>query len=318
MKLTIAITFWDKDQNNIPKLLNNIEENVKVEHEVITIDNRDDTTIELSFTPTYTFGYNAKQFNARKKALELAKGEFIWFVDGDDEILELDSISDHDIQVYQYTSNNIEVHFTEEEIVDFYNTETFIGSFVPLWNKIIRKSLFDGFNYEADIITSEDIIYNLYAIRNAKSYKRFAKTIYHQNVGNSNNENITDTKTIDNIFYGHKDSIRIMEELCDKIDFSALEFQVFSYFMGKINRCTNMETVTALFNYLFKHFDAERINKHFLEFTYSSGFKSEIIKPMFGYLQEHYPEYEWQKYIEVEYLLFDGTKRTERQPVFKY
>lgn len=316
MKLTIAITFWDKDQNNIPKLLNNIEENVKVEHEVITIDNREDTTTKLSFTPTYSFGYNARQFNARKKALELAKGEFIWFIDGDDEIMELNSISDHDIQVYQYTSNNMEVHFTEEEIVDFYNTKTFIDSYVPLWNKIFRKSLFDGFNLEADIITSEDVIYNLYAIRKAKSYKRFSKTIYHQNVGNSNNFAIDNVDVIHNVFYGYEKSIQLIKELSGAIEFHALEYQIFSYFMGMINKCTSEETVLALLDYLFKFFDSERINKHFIEFTYCGGFRSETIKPIFNYLKEHYPQYEWQKYIEVEYTMFDGSTKKEKRPLF--
>ena len=104
--LSIGVTVCDKDFHLLSFLLEQIEERVKVEHEVIIIDNREQMlNVETTWQPTFKFGYNAFQFNARAKIIELAKGDYIWFIDGDDEVDYVDSFDyKEDIIVFSYES----------------------------------------------------------------------------------------------------------------------------------------------------------------------------------------------------------------------
>lgn len=90
--LSIVILFCDKDFQYIPDLISNIKECVKIPYQFVFIDNRENNKDE--FQPEvdwkyFSFGYNARQVQGRKKGVELADGEYIWFVDADDKVLEV-------------------------------------------------------------------------------------------------------------------------------------------------------------------------------------------------------------------------------------
>ena len=96
--ITIGIIFWDGDYRNCDKILKQIDERVKVDHETIIIDNTEGN--KLGQKATFAFGHNAYQFAARYKIIKMAKGDYLWFIDGDDEVLGLSTVPTEDIVAY--------------------------------------------------------------------------------------------------------------------------------------------------------------------------------------------------------------------------
>lgn len=192
--LSIGITICDKDYQKLDSLLAQIEERIKIEHEVIIIDNREQFKDEkTSWTPSYSFGYNAYQFSARAKIIELAKGDYIWFVDGDDNVEEVDEFDyTEDIIVFSYHSYpSGDIHIDENvytENLFSYDISTLIRP--VLWNKFVKRSLFTKEfikrNFGKKIVTNEDTLWGYEALRNASSLRIVDKIIYHHNEGLSN------------------------------------------------------------------------------------------------------------------------------------
>ena len=142
--LSIVILFCDKDVKYIPSLLKNIKENISINYEIVLVDNRETNKDKLTLDPEYqyfAFGYNARQVQGRKKGIELAKGDYIWFVDADDEVLEVDSSfeklmqKDYSIIVFDRTEYSLikNKHLTERTIL--------CSMGVQLWNKWIKASI---------------------------------------------------------------------------------------------------------------------------------------------------------------------------------
>lgn len=188
--ITIGITICDKDYTNCQALLNQIESRVSVEHEVIIIDNREQYLDEpTEWKADYTFGYNAFQFTARKKIIELAKGEYIWFVDGDDSIIRLDEFDcTEDIVCYNlYSNNKVEAVANRVYTENLCSMDMLEVISLPLWNKIIRRSLYDDLSdyslCDFKAVSMEDTFYLLFALKNAESLRTYAKTTYYHKKG---------------------------------------------------------------------------------------------------------------------------------------
>ena len=144
--LSIVITVCDKDYKNCENLTKQISERVHIPHEVIIIDNREKCLGEkTSWEADYAFGYNAFQFASRAKGIELAKGDYLWFIDGDDTIRDIDKI-DFDADIITFSYNNYpegDVHLREAFYIENLYTWEMTEEIKPvLWNKFIKKSLF--------------------------------------------------------------------------------------------------------------------------------------------------------------------------------
>lgn len=91
--LSIVIPFCDKDYKLIPHLLQNIKQDVHVSHEVILIDNREKMRNQQIRMPKnvkiISKGYNCYQFEARRFSVDFCQGEYVWYVDADDRVLEV-------------------------------------------------------------------------------------------------------------------------------------------------------------------------------------------------------------------------------------
>ena len=229
--LSIGITVCDKDYKLCENLLTQIAEKVKVEHEVIIIDNRekfkDDKT---SWNSTYSFGYNAYQFSARAKIIELSKGDYIWFIDGDDDIGEVDSFDwTEDIIAFSYSTYPVgEVHL-EEEVTDIFSYETSTKIKPVLWNKFIKRNLFsDEFiaKYRnLKIVTNEDVIWCYEALRYAESVKVVDKIIYIHNQGLSNKSDEITEGDLRNLTTGYKEMTEVLKGVIRDENFFAKSFQ---------------------------------------------------------------------------------------------
>lgn len=142
--LSIVILFCDKDVKYIPSLLENIKENISINYEIVLVDNRENNTDKFTLDPEYqyfAFGYNARQVQGRKKGIELAKGDYIWFVDADDEVLEVDSPfeklmqKDYSLIVFEKS----EYRYVQNECLVGRPLLCAMG--VQLWNKWIKTSI---------------------------------------------------------------------------------------------------------------------------------------------------------------------------------
>lgn len=219
--ISIGIIVCDKDYLNCEKLLSQIKERVLVEHEVIIIDNRENNLDDkTSWKATFSFGYNAYQFAARAKIIELAKGDYIWFVDGDDCIIGLEEMPfTEDIIVYSYFNEPygdglLPDRIITSNIVSFEN-ETLIKP--VLWNKLIKKSLFSSYDlsYTESLkaVTMEDLVWCYMALLNAANIRVCSKVIYQHFCGVSNVQIIKDVAPIKHLVTGFNNLHKVMESL---------------------------------------------------------------------------------------------------------
>ena len=161
MNLSIGVTFCDKDYQNYDKLIKQIKERVKIDYELIIIDNTEGN--KLGDKASFAFGYNAYQFAARYKIIKMAKNEYLWFIDGDDEIYEVEEVPYND-DVISFALNY------ENRDDKIYYSDFFSWNFIQLevkqalWNKFIRRSLYNDIdkyitNPDLKIVTLEDTIF---------------------------------------------------------------------------------------------------------------------------------------------------------------
>lgn len=226
VKLTIGITFCDKDCARMPHLLRQIEQRVKISHEVITIDNTEKGRMKQYVT--YSFGYNAYQYEARAKIIELAQGEYIWFIDGDDDIVG--TIKEfpytEDIIVFSFITDAIGIAPVTPQVIkgNIFTFSTCCPFYAALWNKFIKRSLYcEQYERGLKIVMGEDSLWLYRALKHARSVRVVKDIWYRQYIGVSNKlENIT-LADFDHLLTGHDDLERLMKkELGDEFSKEAI------------------------------------------------------------------------------------------------
>lgn len=286
MNVTIGMTFSDRDYFNVPLIIEQIKETVKCDYEIITIDNRDIYKNEpLLFEPTYSFGFNAYQFKARGKIIELANMDYIWFVDGDDYVLGLeDNNYDEDIIIYSY-EGELPIPYepcilSKEDIFDDgYNK---YGNM--LWNKIIKKELFNGLSaYSNNIngkVALEDAGHYLYAANNARSIRVLDDIIYKKNEGLSDKRSITEISTIKEIILGYQESLDFIRSFIKNDTFineKVIKPQCM-YYLGKIfYENSNIELMCETVKIIEKYFEYDVMNECFYNLVTNFISKNEYI-----------------------------------------
>lgn len=214
IKLSIGITVCGNDYKRLPSLLNQINEQVTVEHEVIIIDNTEGAKVPNA---TYSFGYNAYQYDARAKIIELAQGEYLWFIDGDDDIVsKIDAIPYvEDILVFSFISEpEGEVSMTPYvRSGKLLTTEIDRTIKCALWNKFIKRSLYNE-QYETGVkmTTNEDTIWMYRALKNAKTLRTINRIIYRHHAGFSTKVFCTTLDDLDHLLIGYEDMVRLLKE----------------------------------------------------------------------------------------------------------
>lgn len=193
MFLTIGILVSDKDTQHLDVLLSQIKEKVKIENEIIICNN---SSTELSVENAIVVnngGGNIYQLRGRKLIIENAQGDYIWFVDADDTI--------NDVQDEDFTGDIVEFNFTYinvNEIRPMKNNqysnitvsktslidECFNVNINTLWSKFIKTSILKEVAEkipEEDVSALEDWIYIYGSMTIAKTYEKSTQNIYNYN-----------------------------------------------------------------------------------------------------------------------------------------
>ena len=334
--LTIGITICDHDFKNCSNILEEIKERVTVPHEVIIIDNREEYINEpTEWKPTFSFGYNAYQFSARAKIIELAKGDYIWFIDGDDGIGYVNNLNyEEDIiafsfVVYPITNVHLEPKVYTENLFTYEMANEIRH---VLWNKFYKKSLFpkDFINKYVGVkmVTSEDTIWNYVALKNAKSLRVVDELIYYHKEGLTNRVGAVTLEEIESLLTGFDDMQKITKEVLGDNDFYKDSMRnTYNHLMTFVPRCHEMEKALKLMmNILPKEGFREALHESVIprlfsneqlkwvidlvDEKYGKGFSYLQKKCMVTYEDGHTEEYTFPQTIDFEEVSFKKSRGT--------
>lgn len=191
-KLSIIILFCDKDRQYLPNLLKQIRTNVKIPHEVVLIDNcTDPIEPDGDDFKYYAFGYNACQVAGRKKGVEIASGDYMWFVDVDDEVLPIaeDFVKymeeDSDVVVFNVQLSKPFFSSVEKDFIiegNLLQTAVYSTIGATLWNKWIRSRIVRKIERivprSARACALEDILLVIGALFYGKKLRFANRTVY--------------------------------------------------------------------------------------------------------------------------------------------
>lgn len=238
MILSIVILCCDKDYMMVSSLLNNIRNVWQEQHdsfldyEVIIVDNREneaDKHVDWNNNANvivHKSGSNIMQFASRAIGTRLAKGDYIWFVDADDSIVNIPIVNTIfsetiDILFFSTTASSSNLMRYEDLPEGLYAAddvyENFFGMAIAPWNKIIKGSLLIDIYTEIDnanvwhglkerFSVSEDLILSIFLFTHAHS-------IY-----------VSKQKCYD---YNTKTHAYVLKDMYKKADMDRLTFRVY-------------------------------------------------------------------------------------------
>lgn len=227
-KITIVSLFCDKDYHLVDFFLEKLKENIKVDYDVILIDNvsPEYQNKVTSLYEKYPFIYrhpenkNVYQYKARLFALDKIKTEYTWFIDIDDypEPFEEKDLHDADITYYSY-------HLVDEDIVlpaqnnikvpEVFTKQEFDS--LSLWNKIFKTTILKEASKripkDLEIRTYEDTILLVAALKCCETYDIDNKIILFKTPGMVHSRDQIEETMIDYISYGVKNSSDVLKTL---------------------------------------------------------------------------------------------------------
>ena len=187
-KLSVVITFWDGDFDRLPHIFDNVTNHIHIPYEIIIVDNREQNNLPIpeniaANSIHVKSGYNAACIPGRIFGAEKAGGKYLWFIDADDGIADIDdeTLLDNESDILSFHYNLIPSDSQSNPL----NSE--FGHFiyecgVSVWNKWYRRETFLA--AKNDVIGTglhfygEDFIYNYFVFHQHKDYKKIEQNIY--------------------------------------------------------------------------------------------------------------------------------------------
>lgn len=195
MEISIVVCLGDRNGNNFQRLYDNIVAVMIDNFEIVVVDNRTNKSVNIDFTQrfiTYISNTaNTRQLHGRMLGFKASHGDYIWFIDDDDEIVARPPvIKDMDMAVLQayikdfndidnkegFNWYTIDVHaplvYHKYLTFDLNDLDAkMVG--VLLWRKLIKRSVLEdaynvlcsawditGISHNEDVIVTRMLTYN--------------------------------------------------------------------------------------------------------------------------------------------------------------
>lgn len=215
MKVSCIILFCDKDWKYLDGLVNNIRKDMTVSHEVILVDNRKDRSrkIEIDGVVLKETKAACSTIQARKQAVEFASGDYVWFIDADDEIYHVPSermeiLDGYDVIIFNYESVTGKCFggITSDRYFSKDNNDPFSVSYSDIsqymnWNKWTRTEMLrlamSEISDDDEFCLFEDNLITTLVQRRIKSAVAIAETLYLYHDERAESQNFS-VKTLKN------------------------------------------------------------------------------------------------------------------------
>lgn len=207
---------------------------------------------------------------ARNSGIDIANGEYIGFIDGDDTIDKdmFEILIDNAIK-YDADISHCGYRMVFPSRVDYYHNtgvlinqdnksglrDLLVGDKVEpgLWNKIYRKGLFENIRINEDIKINEDLLVNYYLFKKSSKSIFYDKCLYNYTLrkNSASTSKINRNKIMDPI----KVAKEILNDLEKDSDLYNLAYE--RYIMSLIGICRNMQIRNS--KEFKNHFDEAKV-----------------------------------------------------------
>lgn len=325
--LSIIILFCDKDYQYLKGIIKDIKEKVRANYEIILIDNRDkekDKKLDIGDSDVicYHFGYNAAQVQGRKKGIELANGKYIWFIDVDDNINDVDCsyLMDTDYDMIVFNSNR-DFCFKGNLVDKNIYTEVYVA----LWNKWIKTDILKKvetlISPDLNGSASEDVMLVAGSLKYGNSIIFTKERIYEYNQNTSTwcCNSINDFATFQRLINGYDVVLDCMKKILSDKEIASLGV------MDPVRDCANFLRRIAVCDYsiisqcidlLSKYFHKEYIVRAWKQNLTISVYDKEKWIFTKNILQNKFPEkFDDFTYVSkrVHYKIIDGKRVFDKE-----
>lgn len=303
--LTLVIIIIDRDVSEISKKIREIHKKIKLSHEIIIVDNREktrDVLIDFCDAKVITKGFNCYQFESKRYAAEFCNGEYIWFIDSDDSIFEVDCdttyISFYDLIVFDYLENydplrefnrNYRYHGEYKGLYNPYAANQLsaeaVRSYIQCftWNKWFRAKIFKEIAKKLpqnkQIIIMEDEFWVNIFLKNIKEFLIYDKILYLHNINSGlTTQNNFSLKKLKTFLIGFEEMKEIIQENLSKNDCQIMLFNALKYALHKIKDIKNKNEIIEIFQIIREKYSYTQIKIALIEIVNDWGFPRNYIK----------------------------------------
>lgn len=257
MKLSICVLFCDKDCHLAEKLSEKIVSCCSgvFDKEILFLDNRENNHDELHFNEdvkVFSAGYNTYQLQGRKFLVSKATGDYIWFIDADDDIFYVDndflSIANqlkYDVISFSYMYENLpNKEWKKAEFGPEYHINEKYGA--QAWNKWFKRDILNKVEtYVPEglkVVASEDLILVVGASKFAQNSIYVPDILYKFNTEASMSgcKSIHSIDAFKHIMFGREDANKVMLSIVgDEYSFKTITTNDATFFLYKAGICDN-------------------------------------------------------------------------------
>ena len=230
--ISIIVIISDKDYHLFGNILRTINETAGIPYELLVADNREEyknVSLPKGNYKRIDMGGNKFQFLAKKRCIPLCKYDWIWVIDGDDEIInfpQVDDLStDADMICYNFERDDglkpvrwISENYSIENKPNCFTYDIHQKTSTLMWCTLLRKSMLMKFVDklpEKQIHALEDFLWIIFSLYYSTKIDFRTTEIYLYNTANQD----SDRPYYDSIIplrrwlTGTKDAIECMDNM---------------------------------------------------------------------------------------------------------
>ena len=230
-KLSVIGLVYNGNVNKLELFLQHVTNKIKVNHEIIIVDNRDDKNIPLpcNNVKIVSTEKNLGILDGRRFGFEHSTGDYIWFIDIDDEIHTINDIDygDSDIISFPYISESIQYGHDPSGVIEndeVCTLDTLENIKCFLWNKWFKREvLFRAYKKIPSFfcVYSEDTLLVTIALEYAKSVDCKKNPSIYKHTVNDNSTTlkiIKNQKEVDTLFVGYAEVFELLKKTKIKVN----------------------------------------------------------------------------------------------------